>query len=180
MRLKLTAPSHQSFLSVAGLLGLILICAKKKLLSPFLVSASTPHNHLTIKIPQKTGVGISALCYWRRYMSTGIVQWLLAKPLTSSIEICARYCTGALPWPSKWPAKLGAFFHPSFFCCHPGSCRSNKEWVVTQFCPTVASSGLQCCPEHAELGDAMFIAPLHLHDHQNDLQLRYIHSSVPI
>jgi hypothetical protein len=32
------------------------------------------------------------------------MQWLPAKPWSCCIVRCAPYGTGALPWPSKWPA----------------------------------------------------------------------------
>ena len=56
-------------------------------------------------IPQTTGVGMSLLCYWSECLPNGGIQWLLVKPWTSSIGRCARYCTAASWWPSKWPAK---------------------------------------------------------------------------
>jgi hypothetical protein len=65
---------------------------------------------LVTKKLKKTGVGTLDGFYWLQYSPNGGVQWLLPKPWTSSIRHCARYCTGAPLWPSKWPAKLVHFF----------------------------------------------------------------------
>jgi hypothetical protein len=63
-----------------------------------------------MKHMKKTGVAMSLLCYRLQYLPNGSVQWLLVKPWNSSIGGYGQYCTGALPQPSKWPAKLVHFF----------------------------------------------------------------------
>jgi hypothetical protein len=65
---------------------------------------------LTMKNIEKTGVDMSLLCYRPQYLLNGGIQWRLVKPWISSIRQYARYCTGAPPWPSKWPAKLVHLF----------------------------------------------------------------------
>ena len=48
------------------------------------------------------------------------VQWLPVKPWSCFIRRCAPYGTGALPWPSKWPATEVHLFAPAayFNCCN--------------------------------------------------------------
>ena len=55
-----------------------------------------------------------------------VISGFLEKPWTSSIWWCARYSTGTLLWPSKWPAKWTHYI------------------VVLSSRPMAASSGFRC------------------------------------
>jgi hypothetical protein len=50
------------------------------------------------------------------YLSDGGIQWLPVKPWSCCIAQCAPYCTGAPPWPSKWPAtEVHSFAAAAYF-----------------------------------------------------------------
>jgi hypothetical protein len=88
---------------------------------------------------KKTKVGMIDCNYWPQYLPGGDVQWLLPKYWTPSIKQCARYCTDALPRPSKCPSKLVHFFCNCFVCCCPGGHWGNTEQVVVRWQRPVAS-----------------------------------------
>ncbi len=128
------------------------------------------------EIEDTTGVGVSDWCYRSKYSPDGGVYWLLWKPWTSSIGRCAWYSTAASWWPSKWPSKW--VHNTSLFCLllpwRP------PRWYGASSCPMAVSSGFQCSPRHAALGDATCIASTPHHGHRNGPQWRGIRSPPPI
>jgi hypothetical protein len=63
----------------------------------------------------------------------------------------SMYCTGALPQPSKWPAKLSHFFHCCFLCCCLGGRWGNTKQVIAQWWCPVASEVALDMPHQAML-----------------------------
>ncbi len=115
-------------------------------------------------------VGVTDCNYWLQYLPNGGIQWLLPKSWNSSIGQCVWYCTGALPRPSKWPSKLAHFLSS---CCLLLPWQPLGQYGVISH-PMAASSGFPNSPGHAPLGNAICIAPVHRHGHQNGQQLRNI------
>jgi hypothetical protein len=114
--------------------------------------------------------------YWWQYLPNGGIQWLLPMPWTSSIGGCTQYRTGAPPRSSKWPAKLVHFlslFHLLLPWQPLGQYRVSSH-------PMAASNGFRSSPGHAALGNAICIALVHRHGHQNGQQWRNIRLSSPI
>jgi hypothetical protein len=71
----------------------------------------------------------------------------------------------------KMARKVGPFF-----CCL--FCLLLAWWLLGQYgassCPMAASSDFQSSPGHAASGNAICIAPVHCHGHQNGQQWRNI------
>ncbi len=125
---------------------------------------------LTIKKLKKNGLCMSDCNYWLQYSPNGCVQCLQPKPWISSIKLCARYCTGAPPRPSKWPEKLFIFLL-SFCLLLPWQ---PLGWYIVNSHPMAASSGFQGSPQHAASGNAVCVAPMCLHGHWNGPRQRCI------
>ncbi len=86
-----------------------------------------------------------------------------------------QYCTGALPQPSKWPAKLVHYFLVILIAV---ALAATGEYGGSS-CPMAVSSGFRSSPGHAALGNTICIAPAHRRGHQNGRRMRYICSSLP-
>ena len=94
-------------------------------------------TRLMMKNIGKTRLSMTDWCYQSEYSPNGVIQRLLVKLWTSWIGQCAQICTGAQPWPSKWPAKLVHF--SLLFCLllpwrPPGQYRASSHPMVTSSC----------------------------------------------
>jgi hypothetical protein len=76
---------------------------------------------------KKMGICVINCIYQPQYLPDGGIQWLLPKPWTSSIERRMQYCTGAPPWPSKWPEKLVHFFNVVLFAVALAAARAIRS-----------------------------------------------------
>jgi hypothetical protein len=119
---------------------------------------------------KKNRVCMTNCMYQPQYLPNGGVQWLLPKPWTFSIGQCMRYCTGAPPQPSKWPANLVHFFVIILLAVALAATQAIQ--VISR--RMAASSGVWVSPGHATSSNAICIAPAHPQGLQNGLRQRYI------
>jgi hypothetical protein len=139
------------------------------------VATSLQNRHHTSNIKPNSRIAMTEQPYRSECLPDGGVYWLIWKPWTSSIGRYTRYSTTASRWPSKWPSKW--VHNTSLFCL------LSPWWPPRRYGASsrlmAASSGFQCSPRHAALGDAACIASTPHHGHQNGLQRTGICSLLP-
>ena len=93
-------------------------------------------------------------------------------PSVDARGCCTRYSTAALRWPSKWLSKWVHITLLLLFCLLlPWRL---PKWYRASSRPMVASSGFQCGPGHAALGNAACTASTPPHGHRNGQRQRCI------